>query len=79
MGQNGAVLGEIPHFGPFPKEKQQKGCQNGWKTRFHQIWFSALQMTPYYVRSTCVVFSRFKKALVRVLALTVKSQCQNLN
>jgi hypothetical protein len=24
MGQNGAVLGQIPHFGPFPLEKISK-------------------------------------------------------
>jgi hypothetical protein len=30
MGQNGAVLGQIPHFGPLPLgENQQKGCQKG--------------------------------------------------
>ena len=56
MGQNGAVLGQIPLFGPSPLEKQHKGCQKGWKTKFHQIRFSAFQTTPYHVRSTPVVF-----------------------
>jgi hypothetical protein len=56
MGQNGAVLGEILHFG-----KTAKGCQKRWKTKFHQIWFSALLTAPCYVRSTSVLFWGEKK------------------
>jgi hypothetical protein len=41
MGQNGAVVGQVPHFGPFPFKKSAKGCQKGWKTKFHQIRFPA--------------------------------------
>jgi hypothetical protein len=37
LGQNGAVLSQIPYF---PK-KRRKVCQKGWKTKFHQTWFLA--------------------------------------
>jgi len=46
-GQNRAVVGQVPHC-PFPLKNQQKGCQKGWKTKFHQI--------PDHKRSTPVVF-----------------------
>ena len=39
MRQNVAVVGQVPHFGPFPEKNQQKGYQKGWKTKFHQIRF----------------------------------------
>jgi hypothetical protein len=56
MGQNGAVLGEIPHFGTFPWEKiRKKGCQKEWKTKFHQTRFSATQKIPHHIYSTPVV------------------------
>ena len=48
-------------FWPISLKKQQKGCQNGWKTKFNQIWFSALKTTPRHVRSTFVVFWGEKK------------------
>ena len=58
MGQNGAVVGQIPHFGPFHLERkhQQKGCQKRWNTKFHQIRFSASQTIPHHKRSIPVVF-----------------------
>jgi hypothetical protein len=32
MGQNGAVVGHVPHFGPFPLEKNSKrGAKKGGK------------------------------------------------
>ena len=56
-GANGAVVGQVPHFGPFPfKKNQRKGCQKGWKTKFHQIRFSACQTILDHKRSTPVVF-----------------------
>jgi len=43
---------------------QQKECQKKWKTKFHQIRFSACQTIPDHKRSTPVV--RWKEALGRV-------------
>ena len=32
MGQNGAVVGQVPHFGPFPLEKiSKRGTKKGGK------------------------------------------------
>jgi len=28
MRRNGAVVGQVPHFGPFPLEKSAKGVPN---------------------------------------------------
>jgi hypothetical protein len=43
MGQNGAVLGQIPQFGPFPFEKiRKKGCQKSGKSTFTKYTFQTL-------------------------------------
>ena len=42
MGRNGAVVGQVPHFGPFPLKYQQKGCQKGWNTKFHHNPFFSI-------------------------------------
>jgi hypothetical protein len=36
MGRNGAVLGHIPHFGPFSL-KLAEGVPKRWKINLHQI------------------------------------------
>jgi hypothetical protein len=38
------------------EQNQQKGCQKGWKTKFHQIRFSASQTISRHKWSTPVVF-----------------------
>jgi len=62
MGQNVAVAGQVPHFGPFPLEKQQKGCQKEWITKFHQIRFSACQTISHHKKYSCGVL-KWKEAL----------------
>jgi hypothetical protein len=51
MRQNGAVVGQVPIL----FNKISKGGQKGWKTKFHQIRFSASQTIPYYKKITPVV------------------------
>ena len=55
MWQNGAVVGQVPHFGPFGKN-QQKRCQKEQKNKFHRIRFLACQAISAHKRSTPVVF-----------------------
>ena len=55
IGRNRAIVGQVPHFGPFPLKNQQKEYQKVWKTKFHQIRFSACQ-TIHHKSSTPVVF-----------------------
>ena len=57
MGQNGAVVGHVLHFGPFPLTNfSKRGAEKGGKPNNHQIWFSACQTIPDHKRSTPVVF-----------------------
>jgi hypothetical protein len=51
MGQNGAVVGQVPHFGPFPFEKSAKG---GPKWVENQV--SACQTIPDHKISTLAFF-----------------------
>jgi hypothetical protein len=53
MGQNGAVVGQVPHFGPFPLEKISK---RGGKSVGNQVRLSACQTILHHIRSTPVVF-----------------------
>ena len=69
MGQNGAVLGQMPHFGPFwpisLRENQQKGCQKRWEISPHQIYFSKLRMVWYHKGSPPVLFWDEKRPWLR--------------
>jgi hypothetical protein len=55
MGQNGAVVGQVPQFGPFPLKKSAKGVPKRWKINLHQIYFSNPRMIWYHKGSTPVV------------------------
>jgi len=40
MGQNGAVLGQMPHFGPFPLKKiSKRGAKKGGKSALTKYTF----------------------------------------
>jgi hypothetical protein len=54
--KNGAEVGQVTHFGPFPLEKSAKGVPKRVSTKFHQIRFSASQTIPHHKISTPVVF-----------------------
>ena len=41
MGQNGAVLGQTPHFGPFPLKKTAKGVPKRVENKVPPNLFSA--------------------------------------
>jgi hypothetical protein len=56
MGQDGAVVGQVPHLGTFPWEKiRRRGAKKG-GIEFYQIRFSASQTVHHHKISTLVVF-----------------------
>ena len=56
MEWNDPVVGQIPHFGPFPFEKLTTGVPKRWKTNLHQICFSNPRMIWYHKGSHPVLF-----------------------
>jgi len=50
MGQNGSVVGQVPHFGPFPLKNKQKGLKEVSKRVENQVRFSACQTKNYSCR-----------------------------
>ena len=56
MGQNGAVLGQIPHFGPFPFKKFSKRGAKKVEINLHQICFSNPRIIWYHKGSPPVLF-----------------------
>ena len=65
MGQNGAVNGQIPHFGPFPFKKISKRGAKKWKTNLHQIYFSNPRIVWYQRGSPPVLFWDEKRPWIR--------------
>jgi hypothetical protein len=55
MERNGAIVGQVPHFGPFPI-KSAKGVPKRWKISLHQIYFSNPRMIWYHKGSPPVFF-----------------------
>ena len=80
MGQNGAVLGQMPHFGPFPLKKiSKRDAKKGGKSALTKYtfqnsgWFSIIKE----VLLSC--FGMKRGPGWGVVACNVKTQCQNLN
>ena len=61
------------------RENQQKGCQKGWKTKFHQIRFSAYRTIPIIKEVLLSCFEVKRGPGYSVVAQYVNTQCQNLN
>jgi hypothetical protein len=54
-GQNRAITGQVPHFGPFPLKKRKRGAKMGRKPcSINPI--SSIQTISHHKRSTPVVF-----------------------
>jgi hypothetical protein len=56
MGQNGAILGQVPHFGPFPLKKISIWGAKKAENQPHQIYFSNPRMIWYHKGSPPVLF-----------------------
>ena len=80
MGQNGAVLGQIPQFGPFPFEKiRKKGCQKSGKSTFTKYTFQTLERFGIIKKVLLSCFGMKRGPDWDVVACYVETQCQNLN
>ena len=80
MGQNGAVIGQIPHFGPFPFEKICiRGAKKGGKPSSTKSGFQHLKRFLVIKEVLLLCFEVKRGPGWGVVAQNVNSQCQNLN
>ena len=80
LGQNKAVLGQIPHFGPFPLEKiSTRGCQKGGNSTFTKYTFQTLGWFGIIKEFLLSCFGIKGGPGWGVVACNVETQCQNLN
>ena len=78
MGQNGAAVGQVPHFGPFPLKKINKRVPKRWKANLHQICFSKPRMILYHKGNPPVMFWDERGPGWGVVACNVETQCQKI-
>ena len=65
MGRNGAVVGQVPHFGPFPFNKfSKRGAKKGGKPSSAKSGFQRVKRF-LIIKESCRVL-RWKEALGRV-------------
>jgi hypothetical protein len=64
LGHNKAVLGQIPHFGPFPLEKiSTRGCQKGGNSTFTKYTFQTLGWFGI-IKEVLLSYLGWKEALI---------------
>ena len=56
MGQNGAVVGQVPHFGPFTTQKfSKRGVKKGGKPSFTKSGFQHAKRFLVIKECSCCV------------------------